>query len=213
MSEITPETSFDPDLQNIRLCPDCDLIIAEPFLTSKQEACCPRCHHLLERHKPHNMQNILALVLTGLLLYIPANIYPVLYMELLGNELGSTIWNGIVALQENNLGVVAALVFLAAMVVPLVRLLLLLPVLSAAVWKKGLFPARRLYRWYVHMGEWGMVEIYLLGVLVSVIKLADMATVHLGIGLYSFAALMLVEIGISLNLNQYQLWRQLEDHS
>ena len=120
---------------------------------------------------------------------------------------------GVLSFWSEGYTFVAALVFFSAMLVPLVRLLVLLPILSAAHWRIGLWPARRLYRSYIHLCEWGMVEIYMLGVLVSVIKLADMASVQMGPGLFCYTGLMLVEIGITLNLNEHKLWRLLGDPS
>ncbi|WP_263081032.1 paraquat-inducible protein A [Endozoicomonas sp. Mp262] len=178
-------------------------------LSGRQKACCPRCHHVIARSKPDSLGTVLALVITGLVLYIPANFYPVLIMELLGNQQHSTIWNSVVALWRGGLPPIAVLVFFSAMLVPLARLVFLLPILSAAFWGRGHALARSFMRAYVHLSEWTMVEIYLLGVLVSVIKLADMAVVHVGIGLFCFAGLMVVEITISLNLNKGEIWRRI----
>ena len=181
-----------------------------PVLHERQEARCPRCRHMLERYFPVSVQTLLALVLTGLLLYFPANLYPVLTLELLGQENSSSILDGIIALWNNQLEVVAALVFISAMLVPLVRLLLLLPVLTAAHTGRFLLYARHWFRTYVQLYEWGMVEIYMLGALVAIVKLADMATVHAGIGLLCYSALMLVEVSISLKLNEHEIWRRLD---
>ena len=181
-----------------------------PELHERQEARCPRCRHVLERYFPISVQTLLALVLTGLLFYFPANLYPVLTLELLGQQNSSSILDGIRALWNNQLTVVAVLVFVSAMLVPLVRLLILLPVLTAAHTGRFLVYARRWFRTYVQLYEWGMVEIYMLGALVAIIKLADMATVHAGIGLFCYTALMLVEIAISLKLNEHEIWRRLD---
>ena len=193
-----------------RLCPECDLMVHVPLLHERQEARCPRCRHLLERYFPVSVQTLLALVITGLLLYFPANLYPVLTLELLGQENSSSILDGIVSLWNSQLQVVATLVFISAMLVPFVRLLLLLPVLIAAHTGRFLLYARHWFRTYVQLYEWGMVEIYMLGALVAIIKLADMATVYVGTGLFCYSALMLVEVVISLKLNEHEIWRRLD---
>lgn len=66
------------------LCPDCDLLVFIPALMQRQVASCPRCSRTLEKHAYYRIQTPLALVITGLLLYILANIYPVLTLELAG---------------------------------------------------------------------------------------------------------------------------------
>ena len=195
-----------------RLCPECDLLVHVPELHERQEAHCPRCRHVLERYFPVSVQTLLALVITGLLLYFPANLYPVLTLELLGQENSSSILDGIVSLWESRLEVVAVLVFISAMLVPLVRLLILLPVLIAAHTGRFLLCARHWFRTYVQLYEWGMVEIYMLGALVAIVKLADMATVHAGVGLFCYSALMLVEVAVSLKLNEHEIWRRLDEN-
>lgn len=193
------------------LCPECDLLVSVPVLQNQQEARCPRCHHVLFNSKPIHLQTLLALVLTGIFLYIPANLYPMLTMGVLGQYHSTSIWNGIRALWDNELQVVAVLVFFSAMFVPLARLLILLPVLMTAFSHKGRSCGKYLFRQYVRLCEWGMVEIYMLGALVAIIKLADMASIDVGIGLICYAGLMLAEIGVTLNLNEHELWNRLED--
>ena len=205
--------------KDLRLCPDCDLVISVPDINTVQEAHCPRCSHVIESSKPLNIPRLLALLITGLVLYLPANLYPVLYMELAGQEHNSSIWNGVQAFWNEGFTFVAVLVFFSAMLVPLIRLLILLPILIAAYWQTKLsqtkllqtklWQAKRLYRFYIHLCEWGMVEIYMLGVLVSIIKLADLATVQMGAGLFCYTGLMLVEIAVTLNLNEHKVWRLL----
>lgn len=195
-----------------RLCPECDLIVQVPELHEQQEARCPRCGYVLGQYFPVSIQTLLALVLTGLLFYFPASLYPILTLELLGQKNSSSILDGIMALWNNQLEVVAILIFVSAMVVPLVRLLILLPVLMAAHTGRWLIYARRWFRTYVQLYEWGMVEIYMLGALVAIIKLADMAMVYPGTGLFCYTVLMLVEIAISLKLNEHEVWRSLDNN-
>ncbi len=195
--------------EHIRLCPDCDLVVSVPDIQNQQQAHCPRCFHLLETSQPLHVQRLLALVVTALLLYFPAILYPMLSMELAGQTHNSSILDGVRALWNEGFTFVAVLVALSAILIPFFRLLVLLPVLSAAHWRRARWPARRLFRRYIHLCEWGMVEIYMLGVLVSVIKLADMASIHFGAGLFCYTGLMLAEIGITLNLNEQRLWQRL----
>ena len=199
----------------LRLCPDCDLVLQiQPFVddpTHRQQAVCPRCGHCLEAHRPEGVMRCLALVLTGLLLFFPANYFPLLIMDILDNERQSTIFNGVQALYLEGFGVVALLVLLSAIVIPLLRLVVLLQVLLAVTGYSSRMVARRFLRGYHQMAEWGMTEIFFLGALVSIIKLADMAKVHVGVGLYCFVGLMLVELAISLNLNEHALWSNLDE--
>ncbi|WP_252177525.1 paraquat-inducible protein A [Endozoicomonas sp. 4G] len=207
---VKKETSFD---SGIRLCPDCDLMIKTPTFAHdpayRQQASCPRCGCVLESHRPAGIQRCLALVVTGLILFIPANYYPVLSMDILGNVQQSTISEGVIALYQGGYGAVALLVLLSAILIPFLRLVILFQVLVSVGNGWGRRRSRTLLRIYTLLQEWGMTEIYFLGALVAVIKLADMASVQTGAGLYCFAGLMLCELMITLNLNEHELWKML----
>ena len=199
---------------HITLCPDCDLVIRElayPNPARKLIISCPRCNRNLREYHPDGLIKTLSWVITGLLLFFPANIFPVLRMEILDHQETSTIWNGVVALYQGDLQGVAILVFLLAILVPGMRLLALLFVMGTLFLNRYKETARQLFRGYLQLGEWGMVEIYLLGILVAVIKLADMATVHPGAGLLCFVGLMVAELGISACMDEQEIWEQLED--
>ena len=207
---VKKETTFQ---SGVRLCPDCDLVMKAPVFGNdpayRQQVACPRCGCVLESHRPAGIQRCLALVVTGLLLFLPANYYPVLSMDILGNEQQSTIFGGVIALYQEDYGVISLLVLLSAILIPLLRLLILLQVIIAGIKGWGRRLSRSLLRLYAHLQEWGMMEIYFLGALVAVIKLADMASVQAGTGLYCFAGLMLCELIISLNLNEHEVWKML----
>ncbi len=188
------------------LCPDCDLLISIPALKQKQAATWPRCFRTLEKHAYYRIQTLLALVVTGLLLYIPANTYPVLTLELAGRQHSSTIWGGVVALWRDGLPIVATLVFVFVILVPLLRLIMLLPIILASLLRDGSRFSRSLFRDYLFLCQWGMAKIYMLGVLISAIKLVDMATVEAGLGVFCYTGLMLIEIAISITLNEAKLW-------
>lgn len=208
-----------PEDRSLTLCPDCDLVIREVVDSDparKLIIYCPRCNRNLREYHPEGLIKSLSWVITGLLLFLPANIFPVLEMEILDHQEASTIWDGVVALYREGLQGVALLVFVLAILVPGMRLLILLFVMGAIFqeqrfqgWAKGV--ARHLFRRYVQLGEWGMVEIYLLGILVAVIKLADMATIQPGAGLLCFAGLMAAELGISICMDEQEVWEQLEE--
>ncbi len=184
-------------------------MISIPVLKQQQVAACPRCFRTLEKHAYFRIQTLLALVITGLLLYIPANSYPVLTLDLAGRQHSSTIWGGVVALWGSGLPIVATMVFVFVMLVPLLRLLMLIPVIWASLLRDGSRFSRSLFRDYLFLCQWGMAKIYMLGVLISAIKLVDMTTVEAGLGVFCYTGLMLVEVGISITLNEARLWNTL----
>lgn len=196
----------------IWLCPECDLAMTPPTLPTGTRARCPRCNHMLADARHGSLDQLVALIITGLLLYPPANILPILKLSLMGDEQHNTVFAGIYALCKEGYLLVAFVIFLCAMLVPLIRLAALLFIIIAGIkLRKQLMLARTLFRFYHQLGEWGMLEIYLLGILVAIVKLVDTASVHPGIGMVCFIGLILSEIGISLVMNESCLWELLEE--
>ncbi len=204
---MATDLSISPN--GLWLCPDCDLAIQAIPLSGRKKACCPRCQRILARSKPDSLNTTLALTICGLILYIPANFSPVLIMELAGNQEYTSLWTGVTALWHSGMQPVAVLVFLFSMLFPLTRLLLLLLVFWSAFTGHNKPLARRFMGAYTHLREWSMLDIYLLGILVSVVKLGDMATVSMEMGLFCLAGLMVASITVHLNLNQATVWERI----
>lgn len=198
----------------IWLCPECDLAMVPPELVAGTSVQCRRCHHILLDAKHGSLSQLMAFIIMGLLFYIPANALPILSLSLMGDEQHNTVLAGVRSLYEAEYIFVAVVVFLCAILIPLIRLVVLFFIIIIAIKKcKLLRVARTLFRLYHRLGEWSMLEIYLLGILVAIVKLVDIASVHPGMGMVCFIGLMLSEIGISLMLNKHYLWKLLEDQS
>lgn len=184
--------------------------MSRPVLSGEQTLHCPRCGSRLISSHPNGIERSLALALAGLILLLPANLFPVLRLEVLGREQQQTIFSSAMALYEDQLPLVALSILLFAIVVPLLKLLLL-AYLSAALLLERPWPGLPLaMRSYQHLDQWGMLEVYLIGVLVSVVKLIDIATVHPGLGLYSLSALILVTTLSSIQLDNDLFWHRID---
>ena len=104
---------------------------------------------------------------------------------------------------------IAVVVFLCSMAVPLLKLLCQLLVLLSICLNMGRGYGLLLYRIYHHMREWGMLEVYLIGILVSIVKLADLAELSVGLGLFCFIALLLVQVWLEVTMSPHQIWEAL----
>lgn len=182
----------------------------KPPLVTGQLAECPRCGHDLYNHRSHMVRRSLALVLTALLLYVPANFLPIMQLNLLGRTSHETVWSGVIGLYESGMQGVAVIVFLCSMAIPLLKLLCQLCVLLSISSGIGREYGKLLYRIYHHLREWGMLEVYLMGILVSIVKLADMADLSLGIGLGCFIGLLLVQVWLEVTMSPHQVWEALD---
>ena len=195
-----------PPLDKLIACHECDLLMHHPHVGEEQKASCPRCGYEMLVHRSHMRKRALALVITALILFVPANFLPIMSLGLLGQSAVDTVWSAVVGLYHSGMQGVAAVVFMCSMLVPLLKLLCQLFVLLAMPRPAWRMLACRCYRFYHHMREWGMLEVYLFGILVSIVKLVDLAELHLGVGLACFVALMLAQVWLEVTMSQHQVW-------
>lgn len=210
MEPMLDERGKLPPLEQLIACHECDLLMLHPHLNEEQKACCPRCGYEMLVRRAHMRRRALALVLTALILFVPANFLPIMSLNLLGQNAVDTVWSAVVGMYHTDMQGVAVVVFLCSMLIPLLKLLCQLFVLLSLprpAWRPY---AIGYYRLYHHLREWGMLEVYLFGIIVSIVKLIDMAELHLGIGLACFIALMLAQIWLEVTMSPHQVWEALD---
>ncbi|MFB9885457.1 paraquat-inducible protein A [Balneatrix alpica] len=191
------------------LCHECDALVDLPELQPGQDAFCPHCGAHLASARPDTLRQTLALALAGLLLYVPANLLPLLSMDVMGQHRQVTLWEAVLALYQNGAWVAAGLVLLCSMLVPLLELWILFQV-SLLLLLKQRWGVRTLFAAWYWLRDWGMLEVYMISILVSMVKLLDMAQIHIGLGLYTFAAMLLVALLIGLTCDPHEIWQRLE---
>lgn len=210
MSDSPREPSLSSlPLEQLVACHECDLLMRKPMLQDGESAECPRCGYELFSHRHHVVRRSLALVLTALLLYIPANFMPIMQLNLLGQTSQDTVWSGVIGLYESGMQGIAVVVFLSSMAVPLLKLLCQLLVLISIRLDFGRSYGLLLYRIYHHLREWGMLEVYLMSILVAMVKLMDLADLSIGLGLFCFIALLLVQVWLEVTMSPHQVWEAL----
>ncbi len=190
-------------------CHQCDLLSELRPVLPGEVARCARCGALLSQGKRNSLERTLALVAAALVLYVLANAFPLLGLKEAGQIQDATLVSGVLELYSQKLWGVATLVLLTTLVVPLLVILGLLYVLLPLQW--GWEPGHlarvfRLVRW---LQPWGMLEVFMVGLLVSMIKLAKTAEILPGVALYSVAALVLVLAGSVATLDPQAVWGRL----
>ncbi len=198
------------DLSLLTACHECDLLVQKPESIQTKRLVCPRCGGIVSDPKPDSSIRTLALCVTALLFYVPANFLPIINLDILGHQSFNTIFSAMIAIYQGGLPAVALMVFFTSMLAPLISICLLL-IVVVSVEKKIYFSGLpHLFRLYTHMDSWAMLEVYMIAVLVAVIKLVDMARVHAGLGLVCFTGLMLAYIGSKLMLDRSRIWQGIE---
>src|SRR3954471_7134967 len=195
-------------VENIVACPVCAL--AQRIDTGQAGAFeCVRCGAFLGREPERASLHVTgALTLAALVLYVPANLYPILRMYWSGAYSESTVWDGVVSLAQSNQWFVAVVVLLASIVIPLIKLLsLFYLVLSAQLRVRRLQRLRtRLWRFVDVIGPWAMLDVFLLAVLVALVKLGSLATVLPGPGLTAFCAVVVLTVLASSTFDPRLIW-------
>jgi paraquat-inducible protein A len=171
------------------ICEQCDTVHRAQPLKPRQSARCVRCGALLYRHSRLSLQAMLAVTLASLIVFVIANGYPIVTLESHGERSQTTLLGAVLAADDAGIGAVAvaaaAMVFLFPLLQMLLFVYVLLPLVQRRV-PRGFGFAMHLLR---HIEPWSMVEVFVLGVLVAVVKLGGLATVIPQPGLWAFAAL------------------------
>lgn len=190
-------------------CLECDLLQRNPVLPTGAAAHCARCGALLHRHQPHSLERTLALTLAGLILFLIANTFPFLSLELRSQTQETTLITGVLALYREGMGGLAAVVFFTSILSPGLQLGLLLLILLPL--RLGRLPPgfARLFRQVRALAPWGMMDVFMLGILVSTVKLAAMAALVPGPGLYAFGLLIFVLAAAQASLDPDIVWSRI----
>ncbi len=211
MDDWTESTPGIPvmDLAELVACHDCDLLQRRRPLRHGERARCTRCGAGLYKEQHDSLDKTLALTLAGVILFVVANVFPFMSFSLEGRVQECRILSGVMALVADGKWVIAAVVGLASFIAPLLNLLLLLYVLlplkfDTAPWK---LPAS--YRVIEILGPWSMLEVYLLGAIVAVVKLSGMADIGLGFGFHAFAGLIIVTTAAGAVFDPRLVWNRL----
>lgn len=191
-------------------CPDCDLLQTVSPLPPGAKARCARCNRVLAKQPagPHDLP--LALALAALIVFIIANTSPLMDLSVVGRTASTTIPGGAVQMWQEGQRITGVLVAFCAVIAPAGYLTFMLTLLLAA--RRSPVPhwAGLMLRWVHHFEIWSMLEVMLLGILVALIKIAELATVQAGIGMYAVGLLVLLFPAIYVTFDSRELWRRLE---
>lgn len=187
---VNPVSRALPD--SLIACHECDLLQIEPHLAPGETARCARCGAFLARNPPDSLDRSLALCLTAAILYVIANVYPLVGLDMQGRRVEVTLIEAIHTLWKDGVAPVAALVFCTAVLFPALELAMILTVLFSLRLGRVSPRLATFFRLVRSVQPWGMVDVFLLGMLVSLVKLSHLATVILGTAFWATAALILV---------------------
>jgi len=197
-------------MESVIACHECDLLHQRRPLPPDGTARCVRCGAVLYRRKRNSLDRVLALTVAGLILFIIANVYPFLTFRLEAQVQKTNLITGVMELYQQGMWIVAGVVLLTTIVMPLLELtgmlLVLVPLkLQRRPWKLAL-----LFRTIRSFRPWGMMEVFMIGILVAAVKLVKMASIIPGTALYAFMVLIFVLAASAAALDPHIVWKKLD---
>ncbi len=193
--------------RGLMLCDVCGFLMQ--FKSKRPENIhCPRCGQAVYPRKPASLQRTAALVLAAAILYFPANMLPIMRTSTLTYVDNNTILSGIIELWSGNSWPLAIFVFFVSILVPLLKLaaLSLLIISTHYQWRWRLQERTRLYRFLEFIGRWSMLDVFVVGLLVALVKLRGLATVTAGPGVPLFASVVILTMYASQAFDPRLMW-------
>jgi len=191
-------------------CHDCDLIHRFGHVPEGSAARCSRCGAVLYQNKRDSLERTLALTVTGLILFVVANVFPFLGFKLQAQVHETILITGVQELYHQGIWILATVVLLTTIVMPATQMLGLLYVLVPLRLNRIPWKLREVFRFIQSLRPWAMMEVFMLGILVSIVKLGKMATIVPGIAAFAFMALIFILAASLTVLDPHAVWEKIK---
>ncbi len=188
-------------------CHECDLLQrATPLNAGHIQTCC-RCEAVLFRNSPDGLERALACLIGAAILFVVSSIFPIVSLHMQGYRTTATLLGTVHTLYSQDMVLVAVLVLLTTILMPALeifaKLYMLIPL------HLGFTPAgfSSVFRLMHGIRQWGMIDVFIIGILVSLVKLADLALIVPGIAIWSFALMTILLAAAAMFFNSHALWQ------
>jgi paraquat-inducible protein A len=189
-------------------CKTCGQVHQLPELKPGTVADCVRCGSRLARRSRSSLHRTAALSLAALLLYVPANVLPILQLNIYGALTENTVLDGVIKFYKQQDYAIALVVLLASIIVPLLKLIGLLFVVSTTAFKSTRLLRLRtwVYQLIDAVGKWAMLDVFVVSIWVAAVKLGDLANVSAGRGLLPFGCVVVLTLLASASFDPQLIW-------
>jgi paraquat-inducible protein A len=195
---------------SLMACPSCDVLQRVPELRPGDRASCVRCGHGLARRPRGGLDECLALTIAAAILLVVANVTPLMDLSAAGRTASTTIIGGVVEMWAQDERLTAAVIAFCAIIAPAGFVVSMLTVLLAARRPPAPSWVGEVLRWTRYLHVWSLQEVMLLGILVALVKIAELARVEAGIGIFSVGALTFLFPAIVSTFDSRELWGRME---
>lgn len=196
--------------EHLMACEECDLLLEQDKPPEGHSVICPRCGNCIDKSLFRSLSNTLSLSVTGLFLFVPAVLLSLFTFESVGVTDSCNVLESIVIFMKSGYDLVGISLLFAAVLFPFFLLLCTSTLSFCLISKKYPSWLARLFRFYIHIEEWAMVEVYLLGMIITIIKMRATAEINYDMGFIVYIFLVLLVVGVNGVLDRSLFWRLLE---
>ena len=193
-----------PEHSHMVACHHCELVQAG------SNTLCQVCGHSLVIHKSQSLQRCWSLLVTAFIFYIPANMLPMMTTIQVGGTTEATITGGVVMLWEHGSYVIAAIIFIASLLVPLAKFAAIAGLCVSQQNRNMLSPANKLfiYKYTEFVGRWSMVDVFVVGFLAALIQMGSLMSVHPGPAALAFAFMVVFTMLAANSIDPSIFWNE-----
>ncbi|MBF0643530.1 paraquat-inducible protein A [Pseudomonas protegens] len=194
----------------ILICTECHELNRQE--TDSEEQTCTRCGAMVHPRRPNSILRTWALLLTAAILYIPANVLPIMTVSSLGQGDPSTIMSGVIQLVQHGMFPIAAVVFVASILVPTFKLVGIALLLFSVQRHQPLSARQRIimYRFIEFIGRWSMLDIFVIAILVAVVNFGRLASIEANLGAVAFASVVILTMLAAVTFDPRLIWDNTE---
>lgn len=209
MSEVVSNEHVSAESLGLSVCHNCKKLhkLSGEHLDNAIP-CCATCGTALHFRKPESLSRTWALLITSMILMIPANMLPIMTVVSLGTESSDTILSGVIFLAEEGMVPIALVVFIASIFVPVLKLISLTLLLLTAQnhWDLSLRQSTVLFRMVHFIGRWSMLDLFVISVLVTLVDLGNIATITGGAGATAFGGVIVATMLAANTFDSRLIW-------
>lgn len=189
-------------------CPACGTLTRLSVQWLETPPRCQLCYAKLHSRKPMSLQRSWAWLLAGVMAYVPANVYPIMFTTVFGRSEPNTIVGGILVLIDLESYLVALVVFVASVVVPLMKFVAIAYLLISIHSNFGhrRYDRTRLYRLTEFIGRWSMIDVFVVAILAALVQVGSVAKIEPGIGATAFGAAVIFTMLSAISLDSRLIW-------
>lgn len=192
--------------QSYKVCQECGYV----FKANDDIDLCPRCKSKVAYRRKNCISKSLALLLSALILYLPSNLYPVMYTEFIGSNTGSNIIEGVIEMWQMNSYFVSFVILLASIFIPAFKIISMLFILYATKYSKIVVNKRvsRLYRFVLFIGRWSLIDVYVVIIMSSIVKIGNILNIEPGFAIICFCSVVIITVFSAEEFDERLIWNK-----